>query len=197
MSLACVCETTWWLLPQTGLWYLRRVQAAIGGSGWSPIWQVCSIHRWSSAGRREWWGKSPAQTRGAGSMLQVWSRFSNTVKSMQTRLHSHITAKVCTAKNNRALYNSDMYRASRSTAHDYIKTRLQRLSEDWELICSRCFSAVRVSYQTEGKVEQSRAAVEQDRYERGGGGEEEANVSAHHHPQRLQDLQSNKASVNM
>ena len=79
--LACVCETTWWLLPQTGLWYLRRVQAAREGSGWSPIWRVCSILRWSSAGRREWWGKSPAQTRGAGLMRHDWSRFSNTVKN--------------------------------------------------------------------------------------------------------------------
>lgn len=90
-----------------------------------------------------------------------------------------------------------MYRASRSAAHDYIKTRLQSLSEDWELMCSRCFTAVSVSYQTEGEVEQSRAAVEQDRHERGGGGEEEANVSAHHHPQRLQDLQSDMATVNI
>lgn len=48
--------------------------------------------------------------------------------------------------------------------------------------------AVLVSYQTQGEVEQSRAAVEQDGDERGGGGEEEPHVSAHDHPQRLQDL---------
>lgn len=45
-----------------------------------------------------------------------------------------------------------------------------------------------VSYQTQGEVEQSRAAVEQDGEERGGGGEEQPHVSAHDHPQRLQDL---------
>lgn len=45
-----------------------------------------------------------------------------------------------------------------------------------------------VSYQTQGEVEQSRAAVEQDGDERGGGGEEEPHVSAHDRPQRLQDL---------
>lgn len=44
------------------------------------------------------------------------------------------------------------------------------------------------SHQTQGEVEQSRAAVEQDGDERGGGGEEQPHVSAHDHPQRLQDL---------
>lgn len=51
---------------------------------------------------------------------------------------------------------------------------------------------VTVSYQTQSKVEQSRAAVEQDGDERGGGGEQEAHISTHDHPQRLQDLQSHK-----
>ena len=59
------------------------------------------------------------------------------------------------------------------------------------------FTMVCVSYQTEGKVEQSRAAVEQDSEESGRGGEEEADVPAHDHPQRLQDLENNKATVNM
>lgn len=49
-----------------------------------------------------------------------------------------------------------------------------------------------VAYQTEGKVEQSRAAVEQDSNQSGRGGEEEAHVSTHDHPQGLQDLQSDK-----
>lgn len=47
---------------------------------------------------------------------------------------------------------------------------------------------VLVSYQTQGEVEQSRATVEQDGDQRGGGGEEQPHVSAHDHPQRLQDL---------
>lgn len=53
--------------------------------------------------------------------------------------------------------------------------------------------ATPVSYQTQGEVEQSRAAVEQDGDQRGGGGEEEPHVSAHHHPQRLQDLEEDAA----
>lgn len=51
---------------------------------------------------------------------------------------------------------------------------------------------VNVSYQTQDKVEQSRAAVEQDGEESGCGGDEEADVSTHYHPQRLQDLQNNE-----
>jgi len=46
----------------------------------------------------------------------------------------------------------------------------------------------RVSYQTQDKVEQSRSAVEQDGEESRCRGDEEAHVSAHHHPKRLQDL---------
>lgn len=46
----------------------------------------------------------------------------------------------------------------------------------------------RSSYQTQGEVEQSRAAVEQHGDQRGGGGEEQPHVPAHDHPQRLQDL---------
>lgn len=46
-------------------------------------------------------------------------------------------------------------------------------------------------YQTQCKVEQSGAAVEQDGDQGGGCGEEEAHVPAHHHPQRLQNLQNN------
>lgn len=49
-----------------------------------------------------------------------------------------------------------------------------------------------VAYQTEGKVEQSRATVEQDSNKSGRGGEEEAHVSTHDHPKGLQDLQSDK-----
>lgn len=52
-----------------------------------------------------------------------------------------------------------------------------------------------VSYQTQGEVEQSRAAVEQDGDERGGGGEEQPHVSAHDHPQRLQDLEQHSLSL--
>lgn len=51
-----------------------------------------------------------------------------------------------------------------------------------------------VSYQTQGEVEQSRAAVEQDGDQRGGGGEEQPHVSAHQHPQRLQDLQEDDST---
>lgn len=46
-------------------------------------------------------------------------------------------------------------------------------------------------YQTQCKVEQSSAAVEQDGDQGGGCREEEAHVPAHHHPQRLQNLQNN------
>lgn len=53
------------------------------------------------------------------------------------------------------------------------------------------------SYQTEGKVEQSRAAVEQDGEERGRRGDEEANVPTHYHPKRLQDLWNDKTTVNI
>lgn len=60
--------------------------------------------------------------------------------------------------------------------------------EDHQDICSY----FTVSYQTEGKVEQSRATVEQDRNKSGRGGEEEAHVSTHDHPQGLQDLQSDE-----
>lgn len=45
------------------------------------------------------------------------------------------------------------------------------------------------SYQTQCKVEQRRATVEQHGEQGSGGGDEEADVPAHHHPQRLQDLQ--------
>lgn len=49
-----------------------------------------------------------------------------------------------------------------------------------------------VLYQTQCKVEQSRAAVEQHGEEGGGGGDEEAYIPTHYHPQRLQDLQNNR-----
>lgn len=45
-----------------------------------------------------------------------------------------------------------------------------------------------VSYQTEGKVEQSGATVEQDSEKSGCRGDEEADIPAHYHPQRLHDL---------
>lgn len=51
-----------------------------------------------------------------------------------------------------------------------------------------------VSYQTQCKVEERRAAVEQDGEESGRGGDEEADVPAHYHPQRLQDLQNAKGN---
>lgn len=49
-------------------------------------------------------------------------------------------------------------------------------------------SFFRVSYQTQCKVEQRSATVEQDGEEGGGRGDEEADVPAHHYPQWLQNL---------
>ena len=46
----------------------------------------------------------------------------------------------------------------------------------------KAITAFTASYQTQGKVEQSRAAVEQDGDKRGRGGKEEAHVPAHYHP---------------
>lgn len=39
--------------------------------------------------------------------------------------------------------------------------------------------------------------MEQDGEESGRGGNEEADISTHYHPQRLQDLQNPEATVNM
>lgn len=57
-------------------------------------------------------------------------------------------------------------------------------------------AVISVSYQTQCKVEERRAAVEQDCEESGRGGDEEANVPAHYNPQRLQNLQNDEATVN-
>lgn len=51
------------------------------------------------------------------------------------------------------------------------------------------------TYQTQCKVEQRGATVEQDSEQRRGGGDEETHVPAHHHPQRLQNLQKNHQSI--
>lgn len=54
-----------------------------------------------------------------------------------------------------------------------------------------------VPYQAQCKVEQRGAAVEQDGEQRGGGGDEQTHVPAHHHPQRLQNLQNRDSLGNL
>lgn len=56
------------------------------------------------------------------------------------------------------------------------------------------FLSVR-TYQREHEIEKGRAAVEEDGQERGDSGEKQAHVSAHHNPQRLQDLRGGKLSI--
>lgn len=76
---------------------------------------------------------------------------------------------------------------SKATPHNVNKPMKNHVILSW----------INISYQTQGKVEQSCAAVEQDGEESGRGGDEEADISAHYHPQRLQYLQDNEATANM
>jgi len=101
-SAALVHVITWWPPPQTGLWCWRRARAGTEASGWSPTSQVCSIHRWSSAGRREWWGKSPAQETAQNRRNNA--RFKQCMESNKRRQIKKISVTTkAGAKNNKTL----------------------------------------------------------------------------------------------
>lgn len=96
---------TWWPLLRTGRWCWTRVRAETEASGWWPTSQVCSIHRWSSAGRREWWEKSPAGEQNKRkysfssykSVAFRWTGFSCVVRwweIIQTRLSAKLSRAV-------------------------------------------------------------------------------------------------------